>query len=159
MRAPSSIRKSHQGTPARDGPVARVAYPVGRFALHYLEMCGVMCVGAIVLSVLFFGAAGLLGYTDLPNQAPALSVLVVAVNLSLPMAAWMRFRGMGWRPTLEMSGSTMVTGLLLIAAYWLGIVDKGSLVDVQTSLACPLMLAVMLLHFPLYSGHHEAHAA
>ena len=52
-----------------------------------------------------------------------------------------------------------VTGLLLIAAYWLGIVDKSSLVEVQTSLACPLMLAVMLLRFNFYSGHHEAHAA
>ncbi|QWZ09020.1 hypothetical protein KRR39_04110 [Nocardioides panacis] len=159
MRALSSIQKLHHGTPARDGPAARVAYPVGRFALHYVEMCGVMCVGAIVLSVLFFGAAGLLGFTDLPQQAPALSVLVIAINLSFPMAAWMRFRGMGWRPTLEMSGSTMLTGLLLIAAYWLGIVDKSSLVEVQTSLACPLMLAVMLLRFNFYSGHHEAHAA
>jgi deazaflavin-dependent oxidoreductase (nitroreductase family) len=123
-------------------------------------MCVVMCVGAIVLSVLFFGAAGLLGYTDLPQRLPELSVLVIAVNLSLPMAAWMRFRGMEWRPTLEMSGSTMVVGLLLIAAYWLDMIAKSSLIEVQTSLACPVMLPVMLFRFRLYSGHtgHHAHA-
>jgi hypothetical protein len=124
-------------------------------------MCAVMCIGALVLSVLFFGAAGLLGYTDLPQQYPELSVLVIAINLSVPMLAWMRFRGMDWRPTLEMAGSTMVVGLLLIAAYWLGIVPKSSLIDVQTSLACPVMLVVMLFRFRLYSGHqgHHAHTA
>lgn len=152
MRALPSTPRSQEMAPARDGSVARLLQPTGRFAMHLLEMCAVMCVGAIVLSVLFFGTAGLLGYTDVPQHQPELAVLVIAVNLSVPMAIWMRFRSMGWRPTLEMSGSTMAVGLLLIAAYWLGIVAKGSLVDVQTSLACPLMLAVMLFRFPLYSG-------
>jgi hypothetical protein len=97
----------------------------------------VMCAGAVVLSVLFFGAAALLGYTDLPQRAPELSVFVIAVNLSLPMAAWMRFRGMQWQPTLEMAGSTMVVGLLLIAAYWAGFVAKDSLIEIQTGPGLP----------------------
>ena len=91
----------------------------------------------------------LLGYTDLPQRAPELTVLVIAINLSLPMAVWMRFMGMEWRPTLEMSGSTMVAGLLLIAAYWLDIIAKSSLMELQTGLlACPLMFAVMLSPLP-----------
>jgi hypothetical protein len=143
---------------ARDGPVAGFLRPAGRFLAHLLEMCMVMCAGAVVLSVVFFGAAGLLGYADLPQRAPELSALVVALNLSLPMAAWMRFRGMAWRPTLEMSGSTMLVGLLLIAGYWLDIVAKSSLIEVQASLACPVMLAVMLLRFRLYSSHTRRHA-
>ena len=133
--------------------------PIGRFVVHLLQMCMVMCGGAVVLSVLFFGGADLLGYDNLPQRLPALAVLFIAINLSVPMAAWMRFRGMEWRPTLEMSGATMVVGLLLIAAYWLDIVAASSLIEVQTSLACPVMLAVMLFRFRLYSsrGHH-AHA-
>jgi hypothetical protein len=159
MPAPALTQSTRARAAARAGPLARTLRPIGRFVLHYLEMCAVMCLGGIVLSVLFFGAAGLLGYTDMPQQFPKLSVLVIAINLSLPMAAWMRFRGMDWRPTLEMAGSTMVIGLLLIATYWLGIVPKSSLVDAQTSLACPMMLAVMLFRFRLYSGHqgHRAH--
>lgn len=146
--------------PVRHRPVARFLQPVGRFLMHYVEMCMVMCVGAISLSVLFSGAAALLGYTDLPQRAPELTALVIAVNLSLPMAVWMRFRGMEWRPTLEMSGATMVAGLLLIAAYWLDIIAKGSLMELQTGVfACPLMLAVMLFHFRLYSGGHASHHA
>jgi hypothetical protein len=117
-------------------------------------MCAVMCVGAFALSVLFFGAAGRLGYTDMFEQFPELSVLVLAINLSLPMAVWMRFRGMDWRPTLEMSGSTMLVGLFLIVAYRLDLIAASNLLDVQTSLACPVMLAVMLTRFRLYSGSH-----
>lgn len=150
-----------QGTaPIPHRPAGSFLQRLGRFGIHYLEMCMVMCVGAISLNVLFFGAAALLGYTDLPQRAPVLTVLVIAISLSLPMAAWMRFRRMEWRPTLEMSGSTMVAGLLLIAAYWLDIIAKDSLMGLQTGiLACPLMLAVMLFRFPLYSTSHKRHHA
>lgn len=141
-----------------DGPAVRVLRPAGRFALHLAEMCMVMCAGAVVLSVAFFGGAALFGYDDLPRTAPELSVLAIAVNLSLPMLLWMRFRGMGWRPTLEMSGSTMVVGLLLIAAYWLDAVARDSLVEIQTGLACPVMIAVMLARFRLYSAGHSGHS-
>jgi hypothetical protein len=75
------------------------------------------------------------------------------------MAAWMRFRGMQWQPTLEMAGSTMAVGLLLIAAYWADLIATDSLIEVQTSLACPVMIAAMLVRFRLYSGSHTAHHA
>jgi hypothetical protein len=158
MRSLLIPHRPHERAAIRHGPVAGFLQSVGRFALHLFEMCMVMCVGAILLSVLFFGAAAMLGYTDLPQQAPELAVLVIAINLSLPMAVWMRFMGMEWRPTLEMSGSTMVAGLLLIAAYWLDIVAKSSLMELQTGLlACPLMFAVMLFRFRLYSTSHPRH--
>jgi hypothetical protein len=154
MRSLTTPSRSLAGAPARDGPVAAVLRPVGRFAAHYLEMCAVMCVGAVGLSFLFFGGAALLGYTNLPDQAPVLSALVVAVNLSVPMAAWMRFRGMPWRPALEMSGATMLVGLTLIVGYGLDLVAQSSLIEVQARLACPVMLAVMLVRFRLYSSSH-----
>jgi hypothetical protein len=160
MRAPLITHRPQESAPAPHRSVGSVLQPVGRFAMHFFEMCMVMCLGAISLSLLVFGAAALLGYTDLPQRAPELTVLIIAINLSLPMAAWMRFRGMAWRPTLEMSGSTMVAGLLLIAAYWLGIIAQSSLMGLQTGLlACPLMLAVMLVRFPLYSTSHKRHHA
>lgn len=159
MKTVVSSRRATAGEPVREGRVVDAMRPVGRFGLHLLEMCMVMCAGAVVLSVLFFGAASLLGYTDLPTSAPELSVFVIALNLSLPMLAWMRYRGMAWQPTLEMAGSTMVVGLALIAAYWMDLVARTSLVEIQTSLACPVMVAVMLVRFRLYSGSHTAHSA
>lgn len=160
MRASVTTSKHPEWAPARDGPAARSARRVGRFVLHLLEMCMVMCVGAVVLSALIFGGAALLGYSDLAQRAPALSALIVAVNLSLPMGAWMRWRGMAWRPTLEMSGATMLVGLLLIAGYRMGLVAADSLIDIQVRLACPVMLGAMLVRFGLYSSpmNHHAHA-
>jgi deazaflavin-dependent oxidoreductase (nitroreductase family) len=158
MRTPAITHRVHHGSPAGHVEV-NALWPVGRFLLHLVEMCMVMCAGAIALSVLFFGTASLMGFTNLPQQAPELSVLVIALNLSLPMAAWMRFRGMAWRPTLEMSGTTMVFGLLLIVAYGADLVAKDGLVDLQTSAACPLMLVVMLFRPRLYSSHHHGVSA
>ena len=149
-------RPPAMATPAERTPAA-IGKPIGRFLLHLAEMCMVMCVSGIVLSVLFFQGAIALGYTNLPVTAPALSVFVIAVNLTVPMAIWMRYRGMEWRPTLEMAIPTLATGLLLIGAYWLDLVAASSLIEIQTSLACPVMLAVMLLRFPLYSAPHTAH--
>lgn len=145
--------------PGDDRAAARVLRPVGRFMVHLAEMCMVMCVGGLALSVAFFTGAGLLGYEDLPRTSPEVSVLVIALNLSVPMLAWMRHRGMGWQATWEMSGSTMVTGLLLIAAYWMDLVARGSLIEIQTGLACPVMLVVMLLRFRVYSAAHARHSA
>jgi hypothetical protein len=159
MRTLVSRPTARAPEPVREGRVTHVVRPVGHFVLHLLEMCMVMCVGAVALSLVFFGAARLLGYTDLLQTAPTLVVLVIALNLSVPMAAWMRSRGMAWQPTLEMAGSTMVVGLALIAAYWMDLIARTSLVEVQTSLACPVMLAVMLVRFRLYSASHSAHSA
>jgi hypothetical protein len=158
MRTVVSRPRAPAGALVREGRVKHVVRPVGRFGLHRLAMCMVMCVGAVALSLVFFGAASLLGYTDLLQTAPELAVLVIALNLSVPMLAWMRYRGMAWQPTLEMAGSTMVVGLALIAAYWMDLIARTSLVEVQASLACPVMLAVMLVRFRLYSGSHSAHS-
>lgn len=158
MRVVTTRQRNRARAPAADGRPAQGLRPLGRFAAHLVEMCMVMCVGAIVLSVLFFGAAAMLGYTNLPQTATELSVLVIALNLSVPMVVWMRFRGMAWQPTLEMGGATMVVGLALIGASRLGLVAEDSLIGIQTSLACPVMLGVMLFRFRLYSQGHAAHS-
>jgi hypothetical protein len=128
--------------------------------LHLLEMCVVMCVGGGLLSLLFFGSAALFGYSDLKQTAPELTILVIAINLSVSMVVWMRFRRMEWRPTLEMSGSTIAVGLLMIAASWLDIAATSVLIQAECGLACLAMVAVMLFRVRLYAGHtaHHAHA-
>lgn len=139
------------------GGIGAVAKPLGRFGLHFVEMCSVMCVGGIALSLLFFQGATLLGFPNLPSTAPVLSVAVIGANLTIPMVAWMRKRKMEWQPTLEMAATTVVTAVALIVGYLAGFIDRGSLIEIQTSLACPLMLAVMVPRFRLYSADHHHH--
>lgn len=150
--------RSRERTPARDGPIAGFLRPAGRFFAHLAEMCVVMCAGAVALSIAVFGGATLIWSIDVTQRYPELSTLLIAINLSLPMLVWMRYRGMAWRPTLEMSGATMIVGLLIIVAFWLDIVAKDGLIELQTSLACPVMLAVMLVRFRLYAGTMAHHA-
>jgi hypothetical protein len=92
---------------------------IWQFARHFLEMCVAMCVGGGILNGLVFVAGpALLGYPDLRQQSPELALLVTAFDVTLPMALWMRFRGMAWRPTLEMSGQP--SGWRSCCSGWIG---------------------------------------
>jgi len=133
----------------------------GHFVLHYLEMCLACCVGGVTLGVAFFGGAALLGYPDLIVRAPYFSTLMLAIILTVPMVAWMRFRHHGWRPSLEMGAATMGLGVVLIALGTIGVVPVSGMFEWVTRLACPVMLVPMLLRLNLYTGgmDHHAHAA
>ncbi len=134
---------------------------VGHFLLHYLEMCLACCVGGATLGFAFFGGAALVGYPELIVRAPFFSTLMLAVILTVPMVAWMRFRHHGWRPSLEMGAATMGLGIVLIALGALGLVPPSGMFEWVASLACPVMLVPMLLRVQLSAGGvgHQAHAA
>jgi len=146
-----------EATPVREGLVAGVAKPAGRFGLHVVEMCVVMCLALGLLGVVGGGAAVVFGISDVGQQVPALSAMVVASALGASMVVWMRFRGMAWRPTLEMAGSSVAAGVLMVGGYWAGIVAASVLVESVCGVACLAMVAVMLFRFPLYSSGHHAH--
>src|ERR1035437_2631107 len=80
--------RSMVSTTALDRQDTSRLQPFGRFALHLAEMCAVMCPGTVTRSVPAFGAAGRLRYTDPFQQHPELSVLALAINMSVPMAVW-----------------------------------------------------------------------
>jgi hypothetical protein len=142
---------------------------VWQFARHYLEMCVAMCVGGgILTALLFLAGPTLLGYPDLREQAPELALVVIAFILALPMAVWMRFRGMAWRPTLEMSGATIGLAIVLVGLAGLGVVPDSSIREWVTGSpapsfcgpACAVMFVVMLFRLGLYTGrtgHHVGH--
>jgi hypothetical protein len=161
ITSPAEQRASGaKSSPVYQGSSSRLSQ-IGYFFWHFVQMCLACCIGGITLSVLFFGGAALIGYPDLIHRFPELSMLVIAFLLALPMAAWMRFRGMEWRPTLEMAAAPIVVGVLLIGLAWLGIVPKSSLIEWLTRLVCPAMLVPMLLRLDLYTGRkgHLAQAS
>jgi hypothetical protein len=155
---------------ARPGPLSQIWH----FARHFLEMCVAMCAGGAILTALVFVAGpALLGYPDLRDQAPELALVVIAFILALPMGVWMRFRGMAWRPTLEMSGATIGLAIVLIGLAGLGVVPDSSIHAWVTGApapsfcgpACVVMFVVMLFRLGLYTGRtghqlgHGMHAA
>jgi hypothetical protein len=142
--------------PVYQGPPSHLSQ-IGHFVWHFMQMCLACCLGGFTLCYLFFGSAALIGYPNLIHQFPELSTLVIAILVALPMAAWMRFRGMEWCPTLEMAAVPIVLGVLLISLAWFGIVFKSSLIEWLTRLACPVMLIPMLFRLDLYTGRKGHH--
>lgn len=126
--------------------------PLGRFVLHYFEMCLPMCVGFAVGDVVYFWAAGLFGYSQPFAELPELSVLVVTVTMTVPMTAWMRFRRMPTRPIAEMSAAMPVLAVVLLALGWLSVVPRTDLALLEHGLMMPAMLIPMLFRLDLYTG-------
>ena len=158
MQVLHHTRSSQSGpTHDRSGP-DKIAKPIGHFGVHFMEMCAVMCLGGGLLIALFFGAAALLGFSDLRTGSPALSAFIVSCILGAAMVAWMRFRRMDWRPTLEMAGSSVAAGIVLIVGFWVGLVSEAALFPAVCGLACVAMVIVMLFRLDLYSSGHAAHA-
>ncbi|MEU6778196.1 hypothetical protein ABZ912_03260 [Nonomuraea angiospora] len=120
----------------------------GRFALHYLEMIVAMFVGMFALGML----QSALGLSLSHEQQPELAYLVMAVNMSIGMAAWMRIRGHGWASTLEMCAAMFVPVVPLFPLLWLGTIDAGIMMTVAHVAMLPLMLAAMLRRLDEYAG-------
>jgi hypothetical protein len=124
----------------------------GHFFRHYFEMCVPMCVGFALGDLVYFWAAGLFGYSEPFGELPELSLLVATFNMTAPMAAWMLFRGMPRRATVEMSAAMPILALVLLAFGWLAILPKGDLALLEHGLMMPVMLIPMFFWLDLYTG-------
>jgi hypothetical protein len=96
----------------------------------------------------------------LQDDAPALALLAMAVIMTVPMVAWMRYRGHAWRPCHEMAASMFLPTFAVIALMGSGVVsDFMTLMSLEHVVMLPSMLVAMLLRFDEYAGSHAHHAA
>jgi hypothetical protein len=135
---------------------------VVHFVRHYLEMVVAMFVGMVALGMplaALLGAAGI-DVSAWQTDARELLLIGMAVTMSVPMAAWMRYRGHGWAPVWEMTASMFAPSFAAIALLWGGMVDDSdALLLIQHVGMLPSMLAVMLFRLDEYTGHGgHAHA-
>ncbi|GAB3745442.1 hypothetical protein GCM10027598_82050 [Amycolatopsis oliviviridis] len=108
------------------------------FIRHAVEMLIAMVAGMIVLepvwSFLWPGLAG--------NVTA--SALVMATNMSLGMALWMRIRRHGWASIAEMSAAMYLPYVLFLPFFWTGLVSGTTLMTAGHVLMVPAMLAAMV---------------
>ena len=118
-------------------------HSVGRgiwhFLRHYLEMVAAMLVGMFTL-----GPLEALAWPALMDRADV-AAMVMATNMSVAMAAWMRFRGHSWRGIAEMSASMYLPFVVLLVPYWAGLAGEGLLMTWGHLLMLPAMALAMLL--------------
>src|SRR5689334_6685384 len=88
----------------RNAMQPQTTHSTRHFARHYVEMVAVMFLGMFALSKpadWLFSAIG----ASTSSQHPAMMLLSMGITMTLPMVAWMRFRGHGWWATSEMAAS------------------------------------------------------
>jgi hypothetical protein len=130
------------------------------FIRHYVEMVIAMFLGMAVLGGPAGWALSAMGisWDQLTDDAPALMFLGMATTMTVPMVAWMMYRGHGRRANTEMSASMFVSTFAVIGVMWAGLLtDLGVLMLVEHVAMLLAMAGVMLLR-PAEYTHHHGHA-
>jgi hypothetical protein len=128
------------------------------FARHYVEMVVVMLVGMglLALPARWITDAVLPGVS---GDDPTLMLARMAATMTLPMIPWMRWRGHGWQPCLEMAGAMIVPAIGVITLLEIGVVETVWLSMTLEHVAMfGAMFAVMIARPDEYShGRCEGH--
>lgn len=125
------------------------ARDIRTLALHYGEMVIAMAVGMFLFAPAWSLVPGLPATTEV-------HALVMATDMALGMAVWMRIRGHGWIGIAEMSSTMYVAFLVTLVPYWSGVVDGSTAITAGHVVMLPLMLAAMLWRRGDYLHGHRA---
>jgi hypothetical protein len=130
------------------------------FTRHYIEMVVAMLAGMAILGIPAVALLGALGSStsELRADAPALLLVGMATTMTVPMVAWMRFRGHGWAASNEMAASMFIPTFAAVGLLATGIVeDTEALLSIQHIAMLPSMLVAMLLRRDEYTGVAHSH--
>lgn len=120
-----------------------------RFIRHYIEMVVVMVLGMFALGA----PANAVVHT---SGRPRLMLAEMAVTMTLPMIAWMRFRGHAWQPCNEMAATMLLPAAGAIGLLALGLVTGvGILMVIEHAVMLASMLIAMLLRRGEYTSQHR----
>ena len=131
------------------------------FVRHYVEMVAAMFLGMAVLGIPALAALGAAGVSssELRSDAPALLLLGMGISMTVPMVAWMRYRGHGRRASSEMAAAMLIPTAGVTALLGMGVGDVDGLLMIEHVVMLPSMLVAMLLRRDEYSrGHHNGHS-
>jgi len=128
-----------------------------RFLRHYAEMVVVMFAGMFALMApagWLFAAFG----TSWSRLSPAMNTFAMALTMTGPMVAWMRYRGHSWRANMEMAASMLVPTFAAMALLWADVETKSALTVPEHAAMLAGMLFAMLLRRDEYSAARHGHA-
>jgi hypothetical protein len=135
-------------------PTAVRGQALARFLRHYLEMIMAMVVGMVVLGAAEALLFNRVGWVE-PLTQPETAALIMATNMIVPMAAWMRFRGHRWAAIAEMAVAMYLPFVVLFVPLWLGVLSPTGLMVLGHVLMLFAMAAVMFRRRDEYVGHHR----
>ena len=125
-----------------------------RFLGHFGEMLLVMLLGMGVLSGLAQLAVAAAG-GSLSDAPGSFRVLLMGFNMTVPMVAWMSYRGHPRAQNMEMAAAMIVPTLAAAAIPAAGVLSTGAALGIQHAAMIPAMLGVMLWRYEHYSQAHS----
>jgi hypothetical protein len=120
------------------------------FWRHFLQMLAVMMVGMVVSGAVLLSVVGLKTWEEVTTQYGAQALLVMAVGMTVPMAVWMLYRGMGWKNTYEMAAVMVIPVIPFLCLVWFD-VTKSAQCGPYCATTIVAMLALMFYRRRDYS--------
>jgi hypothetical protein len=120
------------------------------FWLHFVEMFAVMWVGMAAGVGVYLAITGLSSYAQGLRLDPVPSVSAMAISMAVPMAAWMLFRGHGWRNSAEMAAAMIVPVIPFVILAGLDVIS-GTACRAYMPLSIVAMIGLMVYRRKVYS--------
>lgn len=120
------------------GSAPHGAHLGSHFWRHFAEMFGVMVAGMIASAAIFLTIVQMT-WDEATREDPIASLLVVAAGMSVPMAAWMLHRGMGWKNSSEMAAVMVLPVIPFLCLVWFNVTTSA-----QCGAYCLISIAAML---------------
>ena len=130
-------------------PRSRGAGLGSHFWLHFAQMFAVMVAGMIVSAAIFLTVVQMT-WDEATSERPTASLLVIAAGMSIPMAVWMLYRGMGRKNSAEMAAAMALPAIPFLGLVWFGVTDNA-LCGLYCISAIVAMLGLMLHRRSEYS--------
>ena len=96
-----------------------------RFVFHYVEMVAVMFIGMVALTKpadWLFGAFG----ASTSSEHSVMMLLSMGITMTVPMVAWMRYRGHSWRANAEMAAAMIIPTIAAV-----GLLQTGTITGIR----------------------------
>jgi hypothetical protein len=121
-----------------------------RFVGPYLEIVVAAVAGMVALGPAESALLNPIGWAGLLAHAETYT-LVMATNMTVATAAWMRFRRHGWTTIAEMAVAMYAPFLVLFPPLWLGVLSATGLMVLGHLLMLLAIAAAMLRRRDEYS--------
>jgi hypothetical protein len=128
--------------------------PSAQFLRHLIEMIIAMILGMAVLGLLVRTVIAPLGYPDGLRPYPEISALAMTFEMTLPMAAWMLYRGHRRAIVAEMSGAMISPVVAVVALCLAHILPSATAPTIAHLTMYPAMLGAMLYRRTEYTRPH-----
>jgi hypothetical protein len=145
---------NHSATLSISAPAALSTSKLA-FARHYGEMVLVMFAGMAVLGGLTELGLAVAG-SSLDNLSGGLHISLMGLWMTVPMVAWMAYRGHTTAQNVEMATSMIIPTILAAVLTWSGAIDTATGLGIQHVIMLPAMLGVMLWRYDEYAHAHHA---